>query len=311
MISSIFNKSKPINFVLVLVFLTFYFIVFNLKDSEEVVTLFKVVTIGIGYLTLVFTIFTIDFIAKRNYLTRQNSYTILLFLLFAVLFPSIFTHWKLILSNLFVILAIRRIISIRSLVDVKRKLFDGSFWVVIASLFYFWSVLFILLVFIAILLYVSDEYRNWLVPVVTVFITSFLIFTILFMTDNLALFDIFMSNKKNFDFSPYIQDKSLTIAISLLLLIFLTSLIVYFRQQRTKTYQIQNSIFLILVSLTIALMIVIVAPNKNGSELVFCVFPLSIIVANYLENLKSTWLKEGILLVFVLLPIYLLNQVWF
>ncbi len=304
MISSIFSKSKPINFVLVLVFLTIYFLVFNLRASEEVLTLFMVVTIGIGYLTLVFTIFTIDFIAKRNSLTRQNSYTILLFLLFAVLFPSIFTHWKLILSNLFVILAIRRIISIRSLIDVKQKLFDGSFWIVIASLFYFWSILFILLVFIAILLYVSDDYRNWIVPVVTVFITAFLIFTVLFLTDNLALVDIFISNKKNFDFVPYLQNKSLTIAISLLLLIFFTSLI--FMQQKTKTYQIQNSIFLILVSLTIAIMIVVVAPNKNGSELVFCVFPLSIIVANYIENLKKTWLKEGILWVFVLLPIALL-----
>jgi len=306
LISSIFNKSKPINFVLVLVFIGLGHLSYNIFLLDTLVTPQIIMQWAVGLLALLFAIFLIDFISKRNSLTQQNSYVILLFLLFIGLFPSIFLDWRVILSNILIILAIRRTISIRSLSDVKRKLFDATFWIVLATLIYFWSILFLLLVFITILLYVSEDYKNWLVPPLTILLTSFLIFTILFLSDSLVLIDTLLGNQKNFDFSPYFSNLNITIGLAFLVLLFTASLLVYLKQQRKKTYQIQNSIFLILVSLTIAIMIALVAPDKNGSELIFMIFPLAVFVTNYLENLKRIWLQEGILWLMVLLPIALL-----
>lgn len=306
LISSIFSKSKPINFVLVLVIIGLSYLSYNILSLNALITAPVIIQWGVGLFALLFAIFLIDFISKRNSLTQQNSYVILLFLLFMVLFPSIFLDWRVIVSNMLIILAIRRTISIRSLIDVKRKLFDATFWIVLATIIYFWSILFLLLIFITILLYVSEDYKNWLVPPITIFLTAFFIFAILFLTDNLEMMNSLFGNRKNFDFSPYLSQKSITIGLGFLVLLFAASLLVYLKEQRKKTYQIQNSIFLILVSLTIAIMIALVAPDKNGSELIFIIFPLAVFVTNYLENLKRVWLQEGILWITLLLPIILL-----
>ncbi|NER18924.1 hypothetical protein GWK10_17045 [Spongiivirga citrea] len=289
-----------------LVFIGLGHLSYNIFLLDTLVTPQIILQWTVGLLALLFAIFLIDFISKRNSLTKQNSYVILLFLLFIALFPSIFLDWRVILSNILIILAIRRTISIRSLSDVKRRLFDATFWIVLATLIYFWSILFLLLVFITILLYVSEDYKNWLVPPLTVLLTSFLIFTILFLSNNLELIDTLLGNRKNFDFSPYLSNLNITIGLAFLVLLFTASLLVYLKQQRKKTYQIQNSIFLILVSFTIAIMIALVAPDKNGSELIFMIFPLAVFVTNYLENLKRIWLQEGILWLMVILPIVLL-----
>jgi len=306
LISSIFSKSKPINFVLVLVVIGLSYISYNVFFLETLITSRIILQWAAGLFGLLFAVFLIDFISKRNSLTKQNSYVILLFLLFIALFPSIFLDWRVLVSNILIILAIRRTISVRSLMDVKRKLFDATFWIVIATIVYFWSILFLLLIFITILLYVSEDYKNWLVPPLTIILTSFLIFTILLLTDNLDLVNELLGNRKNFDFSPYLTNQSITIGLGFLLLLFAISLLVYLKEQRKKTYQIQNSIFLILVSLTIAIMIALVAPDKNGSELVFLIFPLAVFVTNYIENMKKVWLQEGILWSMLLLPIALL-----
>jgi hypothetical protein len=46
------------------------------------------------------------------------------------------------------LLALRRLISLQSMKASKEKIFDASLWVFIASLFHFWSILFIVLIFI-------------------------------------------------------------------------------------------------------------------------------------------------------------------
>jgi hypothetical protein len=46
----------------------------------------------------------------------------------------------------------------------KEKIFDASLWIILASLFHFWSILFLILVFISIILLVSRDYTNWVLP---------------------------------------------------------------------------------------------------------------------------------------------------
>jgi hypothetical protein len=50
----------------------------------------------------------------------------------------------------------------------------------------------------------------------------------------------------------------------------------------------------------IALILVIISPQKNGSELIFLFFPVSILFANELQNIKKYWLKETIFYAFIL-----------
>ena len=56
----------------------------------------------------------------------------------------------------------------------------------------------------------------------------------------------------------------------------------------------------------ISLLVVAVAPDKNGSEFLFLFAPLSIIITNYLETISEKWFKETLLLGLIATPIIIL-----
>ena len=56
-------------------------------------------------------------------------------------------------------LALRRLISLQSKLDIKKKLFDAAFWITIATLFYFWSMLFFALVIVALIYYSQNDIK--------------------------------------------------------------------------------------------------------------------------------------------------------
>tara|TARA_R100001369_G_C3242964_1_gene154513 strand:- start:191 stop:571 length:381 start_codon:yes stop_codon:yes gene_type:complete len=63
---------------------------------------------------------------------------------------------------------------------------------------------------------------------------------------------------------------------------------------------------LLLVTLAVCLLIAFLSPQKTGAELFFIIAPLSVIVANYIENIQEFRFKEGLLWLVVLVPILML-----
>ena len=98
-------------------------------------------------------VFLTSFISKRNGLSRDSTYVAFFYFLLLIFFPSLLDDTNLILSNFFILLALRRLISLQTLKETKEKIFDASLWIFIAALFQFWSILYILLVFISIIFY--------------------------------------------------------------------------------------------------------------------------------------------------------------
>jgi hypothetical protein len=59
--------------------------------------------------------------------------------------------------------------------------------------------------------------------------------------------------------------------------------------------------FVLLTHLAVALVVVLIAPEKNGSEFSFLFFPLGILYANYIQITEKYWLKDLLLFNFVTL----------
>ena len=74
MIASVFNKSKPINFVIVII-ITFLACLFvYIRDVNREFSIALLVEIIAMFLITVFSIFLMNFIVVRNKLTEQSSY---------------------------------------------------------------------------------------------------------------------------------------------------------------------------------------------------------------------------------------------
>ncbi|RYD84957.1 MAG: hypothetical protein EOP54_31775, partial [Sphingobacteriales bacterium] len=122
MLASIFSKSRPINYVLIGVALVLFYALYLLKDTawlnSPILMAEKAGLMGL----LGCSLFLTGFITLRNTLTRTNTYALLLFLLFLVLFHTTLGNNNVIIANFFLLLALRRLISLQSLITPKEKI---------------------------------------------------------------------------------------------------------------------------------------------------------------------------------------------
>ncbi|WP_262709938.1 DUF6427 family protein [Flavivirga rizhaonensis] len=301
MITSIFSKSKSINFIIVFFIMLLAFIIARVKLINEPITLGFILKQILLLLVCYISVLLLDFIVSKNNLTKKNNYEILLFSLFLLLIVQTTMSTEIILSNFFVLLGLRRTMSLRSPKNVKKKLFDAAFWVAIASLFYFWTILFFALILVTLILYTDNKLRHWIMPfvgVVTVFVIS--ISTSIIVYDN--FFEIFnISPKISYDFSNYNSIKFL-VAITLLLSFGIWSSIFYLQNIKKKKKAFRASFKIIMIAVVITFLIVIQAPEKNGSEFLFMFAPLTIIITNYIEIIQEKWFKEVFLSLLIIVP---------
>ena len=300
MITSVFSKSKPINFIIVAVYVTLLFVITNYtllfsNLNSSLITLFK-------WVITLFLVFLLDFIVAKNNLTQRNSYAIMTFGLLFGMFPEAMTHLDQLLSSLFVLFALRRLISLHTKLSIKKKLFDAGFWIAVAALFYFWAILFFALVIVALIYYSQNDFKNVIVPFAG--IATVLVLLLIY---NIVVNDVYFrpsdfERYASLDYTAY-NNKQSILKFTVLFTSFIWTLIYYFRTLPDKNKKLKPSYFIISWASIIAFLIAIIAPIKNGSEYLFLFAPFSIIMANYIEIISERWFKEVFVALLIITPI--------
>jgi hypothetical protein len=294
MITSVFRKSTPLNLLLVVILMLVFFFLYQFQDFSWINSLVLILkTFGLLVL-LLGSIFITNFVAKKNGLSKDSCYTIFFFFLFLLFFPSVLNNTNLIVSNFFILLAIRRLISLQSLKASKEKIFDASLWIFMAALFHFWSILYIVLVFISIIFHVAKDYRNWVLPFIALFVVGIIamVFSIMLETSIIEFvkthatinfkLDYFTNNYQNGAFSIYI-----TVALFFVIAMFLTL--------SNKPMLLHSSYKKIIASFFIGIVIFIISDNKSNDLLLFTFAPLAIMATSHIET-KQLQLKQEMVL---------------
>ena len=142
MLTRYFSTSKPIHLVLIGLILLLLFVFTNLNGLFNFSESLKALSEWLTLVVLLFSFLVFAFFASKNNLTASTSYKFLFYLLFVMLLPQCLKNNNILIANMFVLLAMRRIISLRTQKNIYKKLLDAALWICIASLFYFWSFLF-------------------------------------------------------------------------------------------------------------------------------------------------------------------------
>ncbi|MBZ9629633.1 DUF6427 family protein [Salegentibacter sp. LM13S] len=301
MLTSFFGKSKPVNGVAITIFLITFFIIANFKewfiDFNLLVFLEKLAVL----LSLVVSVFTLNFIAKKNELTRRSAYKILFFVIFTASFFTLLRNHQVIFANLLVLFAFRRIISLKSKKVMQKKVFDATFWICIASLFYFWSILFLVVVYAGILYYLPKP-KNWLIPPIAALAVA-----VLTLSFHIITYDQFYTFSQwfewsNFDYSNY-QNLEMLIPLSIILALTLWTLVQFLAVVNKASVSMKPSLNLVLLSLLTAVAAAIFAPTKDGSELIFFFVPLSIVTSIYFDQREDKVFREVLLVLLILMPL--------
>ncbi|WP_339622678.1 DUF6427 family protein [uncultured Winogradskyella sp.] len=300
MITSIFSKSKPINIILIVVFIGLLFIISNY--SSLFIDLNSVINGSAKLIIAIFSVFILDFIISKNTLTKKNSYAIMTCGLLFALFPEALKYSDLLVSNLFILFALRRIISLQTRISIKKKLFDAAFWIAFATLFYFWAVLFFAILLVALIYHAQNDIKNIIVPFVGVLTVA-----ILLLSYNIIYYDVFLRDSNfnlnaSIDYTAYNSKENIA-RLTAIFVAFIWILIYFFKTISDKNKKLKPSYFLVAWSAIIAVLIAVISPIKNGSEFLFLFAPFSILMANYLELISERWFKEVFITLFIMIPL--------
>ena len=288
MIATIFNKSKPIHLILALFFVGISGVIAQVQffiNETHPISFSRISAIGVAIISTVL----VAFMVKKYSLTNQNSFVLLYYALFFMIFWNTDQVLPLLCSQVCVLLALRKIISLKNQKNNTQKIFDAAFWISIASLFHFWTILFIVVLYVAILFYVADYYKNWLVPLVAIFVVWIIKITYqgVFLGEG---FQIALPVIET-TLEQFVTNKNITIlsffgAIALVSIAFLRKNIQQKRQQQKLTP------ILLLVTFFIAIAVGALSLEKGISMLLFLYFPLAVLFSMVLEKITKQWLQE-------------------
>jgi len=301
MISSIFGKTKPINYIIVLTFLfLFYWLVHfflyqRVYGYEQL--LWQVVVLAV----LLFTFFIVNFVVIRNKLTGANSYTILFFALLMVIFPETLTDNKAVLCNFFLLLATRRLISMKSLKNLKIKIFDASLWIMFGSLFYDWALLYLLVVYMAIYIYEPKNFKNWIVPFAAFFVVLMISFGFLTLSNNQDFLYRHYQFSIQFDADYYLNWTNSSKLIIYTMLFFMLSIFAFLKLGKSGVGKIVTT-RLIVFSFVIGLLLNVLISTADLHPILLTFFPAAVLMTNYVEWIKRDKIREIVLMFSIFTP---------
>ena len=307
MIANFFSKTKPVNTLAIVTLLLGIYLLSSIINFDGVLGLSFFLKRSTFFLLLLVVLFMVNFIIRKNNLTKDNSYTLLIYVILIGLFPFTVLNFKLVGINFLLLLSYRRIYSLRTQKDVKEKLFDSSLWIGIASILYPWCAILLVLVFFAAYVFGKWTWRNALIPLIG-FVTPLVIYlAYLIFTDVPFLMATVLNFEMHLDFSSYNVFK-LLIPLAIIIALLLWAIIPTSFKIIAVNNEFRSSWQLLVFHFFLLVLVIIPWPEKNGSELMFLFFPMAIIFTNYLQLVEERWFKEVFLfcLLFLTIGVYFL-----
>ncbi|TDQ32762.1 hypothetical protein [Zeaxanthinibacter enoshimensis] len=301
MISSVFGKTKPINYIILMGFLFFFywithFFIFNASyEPEQILGQTLVLSL------LLFSVFVVDFIVKRNQIMGGNSYAMLYYTMLFVIFPQVLMDNNAIFCGFFLLLATRRAISLKTAKDVKLKIYDASLWIALSSLFYQWALLYMVVLYVAIYFYDPKNIRNWLLPLAGTVTVALISWSFLILLGREAFFGEHFRFVWNFDLQFYASWQNSTKLIAYIVLVVFTGFLAFLKLGQLGMGRI-ITLRLIVISVAVGLVITLLETGPGRYPVLITFFPAATLLAKYVEIIRRHKIKEVTLVLSVLIP---------
>lgn len=311
MLTSFFGKSNPINYLILGIFIFVGYLLEIILGTELPKTpLLLLLQAGLILLS-VLSMLLLDFIIRKNHLTKNNTFAILFFTCFLMMLPVIFLQQNILLANFFLLLSLRRIMSLRTDKNSSKKILDASVWISVASLFHFWSLLFFVPLWVAVIQKPNSNYKQMLIPLTGFFAVLIINNAFQLLLNNSFSWFFNWQEPISFDFSVY-NSASILVPVTLILAFYIwTGIYRVLKISIIPLKEKPNYLLLLYISIT-SLFVALTTPEKTGAEILFMIAPIAIIAANYIENFETEryverdaaefWFKESLLWLVVILP---------
>jgi len=304
MLANFLDKSKPINFIGILVFfllcslITLIFVFFDTDFSAD-----KLLRNFFLLLLLLSIFFFYNFILSKNRLTLDNLYAYFLFTLFVICILPELSNYNTLISVTIYLFFLRKLYSLRSSKKVIQKLFDGGFWLGILFILEPTSILFFILIFIGISLHQKITLHTLFSPIIGFITPLFIYFSQSFWFNKTEIFTQLFDFNTNFNIELYTKTKFSWFFVCIFLAT-LFSMVFKSAKMLSVSNTFRKSWTLLIINFLVVLLFLALLPNKNNSEVLFLLVPASVIITNGIQLIKKNSVKNLILYGFLLGSIY-------
>ena len=245
------------------------------------------------------------FIINKNQLNQLNNFKVIGACVFFGFIIENLQNPTILLSNIFIFLSIRRVLSFRSSKEISNKIFDATLWILIASLLYPPSIIFLLILFFGLIINSILSPRH-----LSVVLSCFLLVVLISFSYNLYLTEDFSFARfiKTFNFyflDQFIYFKPIETFKNYSLpffIFFVFSLAVYIKSISLKRRE-SRKIHIVFVLYIISCFFV--NSFSKATSIIFLLFPFCVLYSFVLEALPKSFLKNVYIFVTVLGPILL------
>ena len=291
MITSFFKTSKPIHYIIFISVLICLFVYQRIViDNYEGNLSNTLNEIGDLFILLA-SFFTLIFIVTKNNLTHKNGYAALYFCLFIGLIPSCLEVNSILVSNLFILLSLRRIMSLKTNSNIKKKLFDASIWICFAAIFEPWTILFFLVLFFGMVIYSVAQIKNTVVPFCGILAVAILLTCYRLLTENALPSVAEFLPTLSFDNTSFNRTITKTESVQFLAVV-LFGIVSLFGKVAPKTRLKVSSLSVLILTVLIGIISVFISSNHDSSSYLFAFAPASIILANFSETTIYRWMSD-------------------
>lgn len=304
MISRFFEGTKPINYLVLLIFLLVFILLKFFFETFGVTNAKIWGSLAIGFVFLALQIYVANEIATKANIAEQSSFPMLFFVLLILAFSEVLSNTDIIVCNLFVILAIFNVLTIDGTKKINLNFFIAALWILVASIFYPFAIFYLVPLLLAILFYGASEIRNWLMP-----IAAIIGFTLVILAASIIMgeSDFLMEHYRltlpeglfaEFNFDGYTRLSFYAMANSILLLILFSRL-----KDIGKGRVLELRMLFLFFVLGIIITLLSLGPEVGLQSILLTFCPVSIFITNYFQIFRKKRLREYILLFVIVAPI--------
>jgi hypothetical protein len=236
---------------------------------------------------------------------RNNFLPALLYIVLMSFIPELLTIHPVLIANLFIILSIRTIFGLYNLTEPIPGIFNASFMIAMASLFYQPVLIFILLLWASLLIFRIIDMRSILITVTGILIPYLIIAALYFLTDRI---DLFASRYLHYYID--LQKLSLPQGISqylygstILMLALVSFVNVSWRTSET-IINVRKRLSISLFFIIISFMTILYMGRFNVFHIAVFVVPLTILLSYYFVSLRKLFWPELFLTLMILSILY-------
>jgi len=230
-------------------------------------------------------------------LPQKNYLTALVFLLLNCFYPSFFFINPVSVTNLFLLIILYQLFMIYETPEDYEKIFGIGFLIAIASMLYFPSIYFFLVVWIGFLIYRLFDWRAWIISLAGVATPYIFLFVYYFWFDELK--------GKLLNYQEYfIQWNSINfphdIFLRIVLILFggltIVSLIRYNSTASDKVIRLRGINSILIWLFVLSLFSFFIFGIQKDLQIVFLFVPASVFIANFLYVFKKQFISDIILI---------------